>query len=56
MTITTLPIWFTDTAGAACMIVLSFLCIHHARQLGRRDPANIKGNPPKQRMQQEHNR
>ncbi|MDY6830386.1 MAG: ATP-binding protein [Thermodesulfobacteriota bacterium] len=41
MTITTLPIWFTDTAGAACMIVLSFLCIHHARQLSRRDPANI---------------
>jgi two-component system NtrC family sensor kinase len=41
MTITALPIWFVDIAGAVCMIVLSFLCIYHARQLSRRDPGNV---------------
>ena len=41
MTITALPIWLVDTAGAVCMIVLSFFCIHHARRLSRRDPGNV---------------
>ncbi len=41
MTISSLPIWFVDTAGAVCMIVLSFLCILHVRQLSRNAPENV---------------
>lgn len=41
MTFTTLPIWLVDTAGAICMIGLSFLCIFHVRQLSRNDPGNV---------------
>lgn len=41
MTITALPIWLVDTAGALCMIVFSFLCIYHIRQLSRREPRNV---------------
>ena len=41
MTITALPIWLVDIVGAMCMIVLSFLCIYHVRQLSRRDSRNV---------------
>ncbi|MFP4451952.1 MAG: sensor histidine kinase [Desulfobacterales bacterium] len=40
-TLTSLPIWFVDTAGSVAMIVLSFLCIWHIRQLSRRAPENV---------------
>jgi signal transduction histidine kinase len=41
MTITALPIWLVDMIGAIFMIVLSFFCIYHVRQLSRRDPRNV---------------
>jgi len=41
MTITALPIWLVDIVGALCMIVFSFLCIYHVRQLSRREPHNV---------------
>ena len=41
MTVTALPIWLVDMAGAVAMIVLAFLCIHHVRALSRRDRQNV---------------
>lgn len=41
MTVTALPIWLVDMVGAMVMIVFSFLCIYHARELRRRDPRNV---------------
>jgi two-component system NtrC family sensor kinase len=41
MTVTALPIWLVDIVGAVAMIVLSFLCIKHARQLSQRNPGNV---------------
>ena len=41
MTVTFLPIWIVDVGGALLMIVFSFLCVHIALRLRRRDPQNI---------------
>ncbi|GBC60764.1 PAS domain-containing sensor histidine kinase [Desulfonema ishimotonii] len=41
MTISALPIWLVDMAGSVLMIVFSFSCLRHIRELNRRDPGNL---------------
>jgi PAS domain S-box-containing protein len=36
-----LPIWIIDFAGSSLMILFSFLCVHHATKLRKRDEDNI---------------
>jgi two-component system, NtrC family, sensor kinase len=35
------PLWFTELAGSALMIVFSFLCVSLARRLRNKDPENV---------------